>query len=61
MTLPNDEDFLMRPVLAGVVRFESLFDGSLDLEHLAMANDALDVKEENERRLHAAQERKIQR
>lgn len=51
----------MRPVLAGVVRFESLFDGSLDLEHLAMANDALDVKEENERRLHAAQERKMQR
>lgn len=30
---------------------ESLVDGTLDLEHFAMANDALDVADENERRL----------
>jgi hypothetical protein len=37
----------MRPVLAGHCKLESLFDGSLDLEAIALANDAIDVVEEN--------------
>jgi hypothetical protein len=47
----------MRPVLRGVFRMESLIDGTLDLEHVALANDALDVMEENERRWYALQAR----
>ena len=42
----------MRPVLRGVYRMESLLDGTLDLEHVALANEALDVIDENERRYH---------
>lgn len=44
----------MRPVLRGVFRMESLIDGTLDLEHVVLANEALDVLDENERRLHQA-------
>jgi len=55
--MPDDEDFLMRPVLRGMCRLESLIDGTLDLTDLAWANEALDVHDENERRVRRAQER----
>ncbi len=45
----------MRPVLAGLCRGESLFDGTLDLEQVALLNEALDVQEENQQRLKEAQ------
>jgi hypothetical protein len=54
--MPDGEDYLMAPVLAGMMRLESLIDGTLDLEHVAMANEALIVKNENERRAREAQE-----
>jgi hypothetical protein len=41
----------MRPVLRGLCKLESLFDGTLDLEQIALANDALDVMDENDRRV----------
>lgn len=50
----SGEDWLLRPVLDGMCRYESLKDGSLDLEDVARMNDALDVRCENERRLHEA-------
>lgn len=43
-------DMLMRPVLSGMCKYESLKDGTLDLEDVILMNDALDVKYENERR-----------
>lgn len=47
----NDgEDWLMRPVHEGMCKYESLLDGTLDLEDLQTMHDALDVKQENERR-----------
>ena len=46
----------MRPVLRGVYRMESLVDGTLDLELVALANDAIDIQDENERRFHRHQE-----
>ena len=49
--------YLMRPVLRGLYKMESLLDGSIDLEHVALANHALDVEAENERRWHAMMER----
>lgn len=44
----------MRPALRGVCRMESLLDGTLNLYHVALMNDALDVDDENERRAAAA-------
>lgn len=47
----NDgEDWLMRPVLEGLCKYESLIDGTLSLGDLQEMHDALDVKHENERR-----------
>lgn len=38
----------MRPVIAGLCRFESLKDGSIDLADLALMNDALQVQQDNQ-------------
>lgn len=47
MTMGDGSDWLMRPVLAGLCRYESLKDGSLDLVDFARMNDALDVQAAN--------------
>lgn len=52
----DNEDWIMRPVLEGMCRYESLKDCSLDLEDVAKMNDALDVKIENENRYRKANE-----
>jgi hypothetical protein len=55
----NDgEDWLMRPVLEGLCKYESLTDGTLSLEDLQMMHDALDVRHENERRYMEHEKRK---
>lgn len=53
----DGEEWLMRPVMAGCCRYESLVDGTLDLADLMLMNDALDVQAENERRYIEAKER----
>lgn len=40
----------MEPVAAGMIRMESLYDGALNLDAWAIANDTLAIKAENERR-----------
>lgn len=45
--LPDGMDFLMRPVLRGMCRYESLKDGTLDLCDLAEMNDAITATDEN--------------
>lgn len=52
----NEEDWLLRPVLEGMCRYESLKDGTLDLEDIAKMNEALDVRSENENRYRKANE-----
>ncbi len=52
----DGEDWLMRPVIEGMCRYESLKDGTLDLADVAKMNDALDVKVTNENRYRKAQE-----
>jgi len=47
-SLPDGEDWLLRPVVRGMCRYESLKDGSLDLSDIALMNDALDVVAENQ-------------
>ena len=50
MSMNDGEGWLMRPVLEGLCKYESLTDGTLSLEDLKTMHDALDVKYENERR-----------
>lgn len=54
--MAHGEDWLLRPVVEGLCRFESLKDGTLDLEDIDKMNIALDVKNENENRYRKAQE-----
>lgn len=54
MHLPDGLDFLMRPILRGMCRFESLKDGTLDLCDVAMMNEALDAMDENAARANEA-------
>jgi hypothetical protein len=49
---------MMGPVEAGLCRFESLIDGTLDISHVDLMNDTLRVKHENEARAYAAIEKK---
>lgn len=44
----------MRPVLAGMCRYESLKDGSVDLFDIARMSDAIEVRDENTRRANRA-------
>jgi hypothetical protein len=52
----NDEaeEWCLRPVEAGLCKVESLLDGTIMLDHLAMLNEMLDVKYENEAIMHEA-------
>ncbi len=47
--MADGEDWLMRPVLKGLCRYESLKDGALDLADIDRMNEALDVHEANTR------------
>lgn len=53
--MPNREDMLVRPVLAGLCRYESIHETLLDLRDFADMNDALDIRDENIRRARAAE------
>lgn len=48
------EDWLLRPVLRGCCRYESLLDGTLDLYDIALLNEAIDVEHENQLRARRA-------
>jgi hypothetical protein len=50
----GEEDLLFRPVLRGMIRAESLLDGSIDLEYVMLLNEAILIEQENTRRAHEA-------
>ncbi len=52
--MAEGEDFLFRPVLRGMIRAESLLDGSVDLAFVALCNEAISVEQENDLRARAA-------
>ena len=58
--MPNREDWLLRPVIKGMCKYESLIDGTLDLADIALMNDALDVVADNEFLIEEARERENQ-
>lgn len=47
----DGEMFLLRPVLHGMCKYESLVDGTLGLADVFLMNEALDVQAENEFRM----------
>lgn len=53
----SGEDWLMRPVLEGLCKYESLKDCALDLQDVATMNEALDVRAENQNRQRKAAEK----
>ncbi|UTV56428.1 DUF6889 family protein [Burkholderia arboris] len=55
--LPGGEDWLLAPVHAHMCRFESLKDGTLDLADVALMNDSLAVRVDNEAAARRRQER----
>jgi hypothetical protein len=52
--MSEEEDWVMRPALEGICRYESLVDGTLDLSDVARMNEALDVRDENRSRVEDA-------
>jgi hypothetical protein len=57
VNLPDGMNMLARPVMNGLCRYESLVDGTLDLNDVLEMNEWLDVKEENDARLEEVQKR----
>ncbi len=55
--LPDEMDWLMAPVLAGMCSYESLKDCKLDLCDIALMNDTLSIRHENEARATEAAKR----
>lgn len=53
----DDEDWVMRPVMKSLCKYESLIDGTLSLFDIARMNEAIDVENENLRRAEEAAER----
>ena len=54
--MADGDDWLLRPMLEGHCKYESLLDATLDLADIAKMNEALDVRAENERRFRKANE-----
>jgi hypothetical protein len=52
--MPDGLDWLYRPALRGMYQVTHLKDGSLDLEDVAEANEALDIEAENQARIEEA-------
>lgn len=51
VTMSGGEDLLMRPVLRGMCRYESLLDTTVDLVDIALMNEAINVDDENRARV----------
>jgi hypothetical protein len=54
--LPGGEEWLLRPVERGMLKYIDLINGSVHIEDVALCNDYLSVIDENERRYQEANE-----
>lgn len=55
--MPDGTGMLMTPITAGLCKYESLKEGTLDLIDVLRMNDALAVQAENQRRIDDAYRR----
>ena len=49
--MPDGTDFLMMPVVEGMIDYRALLDGSVDLVDIGRMCDAVAVRAENSRRI----------
>lgn len=56
VSLGKDLDYIMKPVLRGICKYESMIDGTLSLYDVALMNAAIDVLDENTMRYREALE-----
>lgn len=56
--MQSGRDWLLRPVLRGLCKYEALHDCSIDLYDIAEMNDAIDVEIENKFRLNEFAQRR---
>lgn len=54
ISMIEEEDWLFRPVLRGLIKAESLKDKSIDLAYIALLNEVIDVEVENTARINLA-------
>ena len=52
--MADDEYYFMRPVVEGMISYESLLNGTIGLEDIRRMNAALDVKYSNENKYREA-------
>lgn len=43
----GEEDWIFRPVMRGMIKAESLLDGSVDLAFIDLLNEAIEIEAEN--------------
>jgi hypothetical protein len=55
ISLASGEDFLWRPVLAGLCSYRDVSESQVDLYDVATMNELLDVKTANDRRVQEAE------
>lgn len=55
--MPDGEDWLWRPVAEGLCKYESVIDGTLRLEDIAVMNDIIAARDENQARIQEYYER----
>jgi len=51
------EDWLFMPVMKGMITADKLLDGTVDLDFIALLNEAIQVEQENVYRARMAQEK----
>jgi hypothetical protein len=51
LSFGDGTDWALRPVMRGLIKYESLIDGTLDIYDLGVLNDAIDMEEENTRKI----------
>lgn len=56
VSMPDNDDYVMRPVIERMCMYESLMNGTVDLLDIARMNDMIDVRNENESRYREANE-----
>lgn len=44
---PDGDSWVYRPAVEGLIRAESLYDGTISLAQVARLNDELDIREDN--------------
>ena len=54
ISMPDNVGWMFRPMVEGYCTYKDLIDGTLRLYDVAVLNDVIDVRNENDRRLEEA-------